>query len=153
MDAEDVKLLVDYWRTGNTHVYYGENLYHFRCPWEERCIESSVDDMFDIDCETRVSVRKTMSSTKGFTGTSIRHKYLYPLYGFDILKHMVCDVSHTICLNVVKNRLERILELKLIDPSYLDDQVANFPWTHELKSGRVPRSLAHCKGPCRTVES
>ena len=100
----------------NTHVYYGENVYHFRCPWEERCIESSFDDVFDIDCETRVSVRKTMSSTKGFTGTSIRHNYLYPLYGFDILKHMVCDVSHTICLNVLKNRLERILELKLIDP-------------------------------------
>lgn len=130
----------------NTHVYYGENRFHFRYPWEERSIESSVEDMFDIDCETRVSVRKAMSSAKGFTGTSILHKYLYPLYGFDILKHMVFDVFHTICLNVVKNQLERILELKLIDPSYLDDQVENFPWTQELKAGRIPRSLAQCKG-------
>lgn len=130
----------------NTHVYYGENRYHFRYPWEERSIESSVDDMFDIDHETRVSVRKTMSSTKGFTGTSILHKYLYPLYGFDILKHLVFDVFHTICLNVVKNQLERILDMKLIDPSYLDDQVEKFPWTQDLKTGRIPRSLAHCKG-------
>ena len=130
----------------NTHVYYRENRFHFRSPWEERSIESSVEDMFDIDCETRVSVRKAMSSAKGFTGTSILHKYLYPLYGFDILKHMVIDVFHTICLNVVKNQLERILELKLIDPSYLDDQVENFPWTQELKAGRIPRSLAQCKG-------
>lgn len=107
-------------------------------PWEERSIESSVEDMFDIDCETRKSVCKAMSSAKGFTGISILHKYLYPLYGFDILKHMVFDVFHTICLGDVKNQLERILELKLIDPSYLDDQVENFPWTQELKAGRIP---------------
>jgi len=111
----------------NTHVYYGENRYHIRYPWEERSIESSVEDMFDIDRETRVSICKAMSSTKGFTGTSILHKYLYPLYGFDILKHLVFDVFHTVCLNVVKNQLERILELKLLDPSYLDDQAENFP--------------------------
>lgn len=111
---------------------------------QERSIESSVEDMFDIDRETKVSVRKAMSSAKDFTGTIILHKYLYPLYGFDILKHMVFDVFHTICLNVVKNQLERILELKLIDPSYLDDQVENFPWTQVLKAGRIPRSLAQC---------
>jgi len=47
--------------------------------------------MFDIEHETRVSVHKTMSSTKRFTGASILHKYLYPLYGFDILKYMVFE--------------------------------------------------------------
>jgi len=46
----------------------------------------------------------------------------------------------------VKNQLERILELKLLDPLYLDDQAENFPWTQEVKAGRIPRSLAQCKG-------
>lgn len=36
--------------------------------------------------------------------------------------------------------------MTLIDPSYLDDQVEKFPWTQDLKTGRIPRSLAHCKG-------
>jgi len=51
---------------------------------------------------------------------------------------MVFDVLITICLNVVKSQLERILELKLIDPSYLDDQDQNFPWSQELKPERIP---------------
>lgn len=89
----------------NKDVYYGDNRFHFRHPWEERSIESSVKDIFDIDCETRVGVRKAMSSAKCFTGTSILHKYLYPLYGYHILKHMVFDVLITICLNVVKSQL------------------------------------------------
>ena len=57
---------------------------------------------------------------------------------------MVFDVLITICLNVVKSQLEIILELKLIDPSYLDDEVHN--WSQELKPERIPWSLAQCKG-------
>ena len=120
----------------NTHMYYGQNRYHSRFPWEKRTIESSTEDMFNIDHETRTSVWKSLASAKGFTGTSILHKYLYPLYGFDILKDMVYDIFHTICLNVVKKQLDRILELKLVDQSCIDIQVRNFPWTKELKDGR-----------------
>jgi len=132
--------------SSNTYMYYGENRYHYRFPWEQRNIESSINDMFDIDNKTRVSVRKSLSSEKGFTGTSILHKYLYPLYGFDILKHMTYDVFDTLPLNVVKKQLERLLEKKIIDQSYFDDQVKNFPWTKGLKDGRVPTPLGNCTG-------
>lgn len=128
----------------NTHMYYGGNRFHYRFPWEQRSIESSVDDMFNIDHEDRVSVRKSLSSTKGFTGTSILHKYLHPLYGFDILKHLPYDIFHTIPLNVVKNQLERLLEQKIIDQSHLDIKLKNFPWTKGLRDGRTPTPIGNC---------
>lgn len=28
----------------------------------------------------------------------------------------------------------------------INRQVEKFPWTQDLKTGRIPRSLAHCKG-------
>ena len=55
--------------SANNHFYYGENRYHFRYPWAERIIESELDAMLNIEMEDRVSVRRTMSSTVGFTGT------------------------------------------------------------------------------------
>ena len=88
--------------------------------------------------ETRESVRKTLSSEKGFTGTSVLHKYLHPLYGFDILQHMVFDVFHTVLLNLCKSQIQRMLELELIDTGHLDEKLKTFPWTQELKSGRIP---------------
>jgi len=72
--------------SSNTHYYYGENRYHFRHPWDKRNIESEVDNIFDIENESRSSVRKKMASDKGFTGESILHKYLHPLYKFCITK-------------------------------------------------------------------
>jgi len=88
-----------------------------------------------------------MSSEKGFTGLSIFHKYVYPLYGFDILNHLVYDVYHTVPLNVVKNQVVRALDLEMLDKAKLDKQIENFPWTSEFKDGRIPRQLGKdCKG-------
>ena len=87
-----------------------------------------------------------MSSEKGFTGISILHKYLSPLYGFDICKHLLYDVYHTICLNVVKNQAERLLDLEMIDKGFLDKQIKKFPWPKELKNGRIPRPIGKLKG-------
>ena len=130
----------------NRHMYYGENRFHYRFPWEPRDIATSLTALFDIENETRVSVRKRTSSELGFTGMSILHKYLYPLYGFDICKHLVYDVYHTICLNVVKNQAERLLDLELIDKRFFDKQIQTFPWPKELKNGRVPRPIGKLKG-------
>lgn len=88
-----------------------------------------------------------MSSEKGFTGLSLFHKYLYNLYGFDILNHLFYDAYHTIALNVVKNQLSRALELEMLDKTELDKQIDNFPWTGEFKDGRLPKKLGKdCKG-------
>lgn len=133
--------------SSNTHYYYGQNRFHYRHPWEKRTIESQLRNIFDIEHETRSSVRKKMSSENGFTGLSIFHKYLYPLYGFDILNHLVFDVYHTIPLNVVKNQIVRALDLEMLDKAGLDKQIENFPWTGEFKDGRLPRQLGKdCKG-------
>ena len=131
----------------NTHYYYGQNRLHSRHPWGQRVIESELENIFDIESETRSSVRKRLSSEKGFTGLSIFHKYLNPLYGFDILNHLVYDVYHTIPLNVVKNQLVRALNLEMLDKTELDKQIGNFPWTDEFKDGRLPKQLGKdCKG-------
>ena len=109
----------------STHYYYGNNRYHCRYPWGNRDIQLEQDNLFDLDNETRKSMRKKQSSDKGFTGTSLLHKYLYPLYGFDILHHMVIDIFHTVLLNVCRNQLQRVLELELLDTSYLDEERIN----------------------------
>ena len=87
-----------------------------------------------------------MSSELGFTGISIFHKYLYPLYSFDICKHLLYDVFHTICLNVVKNQAERIINLEMVDKEYLDKQIKVFSWPSEHKRGRVPKPIGKLKG-------
>ena len=75
--------------SSNNHYYYGSNRYHCRYPCEKRQIEQELENLYDIENETRTSVRKTMSSKLGFTGISLLHKVLYPLYKFDVTKHMV----------------------------------------------------------------
>ena len=127
--------------SANNHFYYGENRYHFKYPWAERIIESELDAMLNIEMEDRVSVRRTMSSTVGFTGISILHKYLYPLYGFNILKHLVYDSFHTVCLNVVKNQLSWLLENEKVDIETLERRLRSFPWNHEMKDGRIPQDI------------
>ena len=127
--------------SANNHFYYRENRYHFRYPWAKRIIESELDAMLNIEMEDRVSVRRTMSSTVGFTGISILHKYLYPLYGFNILKHLVYDSFHTVCLNVVKNQLSWLLENEKVDIETLERQLRSFPWNHEMKDGRIPQDI------------
>lgn len=82
-----------------------------------------------------------MASEKGFTGESILHNYLYPLYGFDILKHQVFDVYHTVLLNVVKNQLSRTIQLESFDKDEFDKKIKTFPWTIEFKDGRLPKEI------------
>lgn len=133
--------------SSNTHYYYGNNRYHGRYPWEKLQIEKELENLYDIENETRTSVRKALSSKLGFTGISQLHKVLYPLYKFDITRDMVYDVYHTIPLNVVKNQLTRLLQLELVDTEYLDKQIRDFPWSKELKDGRLPRPVGkECKG-------
>ena len=110
------------------------------------------ENLYNAEKETRKTVRRKQSSQTGFTGASLLHKYLYPLYGFDILHHMVFDVFHTIPLNLCKNQVQRLCELELLDITYLDEQINIFPWTTELKSGRLPvaigkesKGLGFCK--------
>ena len=124
--------------SSNNHYYYGNNRYHCRYPWEKRQIEQELENLYDIENETRTSVRKALSSKL--------HKVLYPLYKFNVTRDMVYDVYHTIPLNV-KNQLTRLLELELVDTEYLDKQIKDFPWSKELKDGRLPRPVSkECKG-------
>ena len=141
------KMVIQHLRDSeNKHMYYGENRFHYRYPWETREMSTSLTDLDDIENETRISVRKRMSSELGFTGVSILHKSLNPLYGFDVCKHLVYDIFHTVCLNVVKNQAERLVELEMVDKSYLDKQIRDFPWPKQLKNGRVPKPIGKLKG-------
>lgn len=63
------------------------------------------------------------------------------------MNHLFYDAYHTIALNVVKNQLSRALELEMLDKTGLDKQIGNFPWTGELKDGRLTKQLGKdCKG-------
>ncbi|XP_048586101.1 uncharacterized protein LOC125568272 [Nematostella vectensis] len=125
----------------STHYYYGDNRFHARHPWEKRDVTAEESTFYDLDNENRVSVRKKLSSQEGFTGTPIFHQYLYPLYKFDCLYHMVYDIFHTLPLNICKNQLSRLLRLELLDAVYVDEQIAQFPWNTEFKQGRIPTSI------------
>jgi hypothetical protein len=46
----------------------------------------------------------------------------------------------------VKNQLDWILDLELVDQSYLDKQIEMFAWTRELKDGRIPRPIKNYMG-------
>lgn len=130
----------------NNHMYYGDNRIHYRHKWDSRDISLMLTDLFDIEAESRTSVRKKMSSEKGVTGISLLNKYLYPLYGFDILQDLTFDVFHTVCLNVVKSQAERLLDYELLDKKSLDREIINFPWPRELKCGRLPKSIKGYNG-------
>lgn len=122
----------------SNRYYYGDNRKHIRYPWEPRDIMAEEDNLYDVANETRKTVRKQLSSDIGLTGISILHKYLYPLYKFDVLHHTIIDVFHTVPLNLCKNQMQRLLELELLDNSYLDDEIKTFPWDAENKNGRLP---------------
>ena len=127
----------------NNHFYYGENRKHGRYPWEPRSLDAEIVNMLDIEMEKRPTVRKKMSSEKGFTGLSLLHQYLFPLYGFDVLRDTVFDIFHTLPLNVVKNELAYMLDQEIIHPADLDNALQTFPWTRELKDGRLPTPIGN----------
>ena len=89
----------------NTHYYYGGNRYHTRYPWGMRILCEEVENMFNVENEKRSSIRKKLASSSGFTGISILHTYLYPMYEFNVIRDTVIAVYHTVPLNVVKKLL------------------------------------------------
>ena len=125
----------------NHRMYYGNIRYHCAYPHEVRNINESILSMEEIEFEDRESYKKVMASNGGFTGMSIVHKYLYPLYGFNVLKHFVYDVFHTIPLNLVRNLLDALLNLNIVNPHDIDELLDVFPWTSELKNGQLPRKI------------
>jgi len=46
----------------------------------------------------------------------------------------------------VKSQAERLLDQELIDKAYLDKEIKNFPWSRELKSGRIPMPVEKYHG-------
>ncbi|EDO34461.1 predicted protein [Nematostella vectensis] len=50
----------------NNHMYYGDNRIHYRHKWESRDISLMLTDLYDVEAESRISVRKRMSSEKVF---------------------------------------------------------------------------------------
>ena len=126
---------------GNNRVYYGDNRYHNRYESAKRILEEEIDNMLKIEREDRVTTKKTLSSHLGFTGMSLFHKYLYPLYGFNVLTDFVYDVFHTIPLNLVKNVLEELLKNNIVNTEQLDKLLLSFPWTPELRDGRIPKAI------------
>ena len=48
----------------SNHYYYGNNRCHCRYPWAKRNIELELENLYDVDNETRKSVRKSLSSEK-----------------------------------------------------------------------------------------
>ena len=67
-------------------------------PRENTAIMLEKENLYNAENETKTVRKKTSES--GFTGTSLLHKYLYPMYGFDILHHMVFYVFRTSPLNL-----------------------------------------------------
>ena len=76
--------------------------------------------MYQIEHEHQPTHKKKLSSHSGFTGISLFHSYLNPLYGFNVLTDFVFDVFHTVPLNVVKNILEVLISNERVNLIKLD---------------------------------
>lgn len=74
---------------------------------QELELETEVFIMKQIQTETRKTVCKKMSYQHGYTGVSVLHE-LHPLYGFDVIRHLVNDIHHNLPLNVIKNQVDRL---------------------------------------------
>ena len=70
--------------------------------------------MGNIQREERKTVRKKLSSQNGYTGLSVLHE-LNPLYGFDVIRDLVYDIHHNLPLNVVKNHVDRLVEIGIVN--------------------------------------
>ena len=79
---------------------------------QELELETEVFIMEQIQTETRKTVCKKMSYQHGYTGVSVLHE-LHPLYGFDVMRHLVYDIHHNLRLNVIKNQVDRLKLNKL----------------------------------------
>ena len=101
--------------------------------------------MQQIHTETRKSVRKRLSSEKGYTGLSSLHQ-LYGLYQFNVIKDLVYDVHHNLPLNVIKNQLDRLDELEMLDLFKVNEKLKSIPWTAELKNGHLPTDFVKRRG-------
>lgn len=84
--------------------------------------------MADIGQEERVSVALERSRESGFLGVSQLHR-LHKLYKFDVLRDLVFDVMHLICLNNVKRRLDHLMANSLLDRDRLQAALSVMPWT------------------------
>ena len=125
----------------NNQMYYGQNRYHSRFPWAKRKLHEEIAIINSVESEHRITYRKKMASLSGFTGVSILHKYLFPLYGFDVLRDLVFDVFHTVPLNVVKNMLNFVLSKGICKTEDIDNLLKTFPRTSELRNGRMPSQI------------
>ena len=125
----------------NNHFYYGNTRKQTRYPWQPRTLSEEIQNMLEVEAEKRPSIKKKLASEKGVTGLSLLHKYLYPLYGFNIFRDLVFDIFHLLPLNIVKNGLQYLLSNDVIDSVSLDSALMTFPWTRELKAGRLPQPV------------
>ena len=114
-----------------------------------RILCEEVDNMFNVENEKRSSIPKKLASSSGFTGISVLHIYLYPMYEFNVIRDTVIDVYHTVPLNVVKNYLTTLLDKELLTTEDLDERLLEFPWTKKLKASRIPTAIGKDrKGLC-----
>ena len=90
----------------NKHFDNSETLMHRRYPWEKRTLSEEFSNMLDTEIEIKPTVRRKIASDKSFTDLFLLHKYVLPLYHFEISRDMVYNILHNLSLNIVMNQLE-----------------------------------------------
>ncbi|XP_044180985.1 uncharacterized protein LOC122962134 [Acropora millepora] len=125
---------------GGSTYYYVNNRYHARYPWEKRKLDEDLETMKDIGEEDRKTVWANKSKNSGYTGLSILYR-LHKLYGFDIFRDLVYDTMHNLPTNVISAQLKSFISSEKIDSKLVDQRLDSFPWTAELKDGRVPKGF------------
>lgn len=59
---------------------------------------------------------------------------------------------HNLPLNIVGNLLKDMISEEKLDAKLADERLAKFPWTAELKDGRIPHGLSSRLGYWKTEE-
>jgi hypothetical protein len=134
------------WVQASNHYYYPGFRKQGRYPNVKKNILENLETLKDIEEEERSSVKADKAKESGYTGLCIFFR-LYPLYEFKYDRDLVFDEMHVVSLNVVKHHIQTLLDDKNgdfsdIDWQEVDKRLNNFPWTHEHKTGRLPKAIS-----------
>lgn len=127
----------------SNHYYYPGFRVQGRFPTEEKSILDSLEVLKDIEEEERITVKHKKSKNTRYTGLSIFRR-LYPLYQFLYDKDFVYDEMHGLPLNVVKRQIQNLLGsgVEELNWQLVDERLNKFPWTHEHRTGRLPKGIS-----------
>ena len=96
----------------SNHYYYDHFLHRYHNPPTPRTTHQNRIYGQEADAAGSETERRSLTKTNGVTGESIFYSF-FDLCGFDPVNDLVIDVMHSLCLNLIRPKLEKHLLAEL----------------------------------------